>query len=711
MFFILALFFFSSALYVSAQKMADEFRADATKNNPAAQHNLAVCYYNGYGVNVDKSEAVKWYKKAADQNFAPAQANLGACYYYGIAIQQDFKKAAKLFLYAAEQGNDIGQYNLGRCYEYGQGVAQNYSEAARWYRLAAEQNHADAQAKLGYCYERGAGIGLSKSDAFRWYDRAAAQYNPDGIYRLANCYLNGFGTSINKAAAMELYHSAAQRGQADAQLFLGKCYSEGRNVARNKALSVRYYRMAADASNCEAQYLLGLCYYYEDGIEESKSQAVWYFNKAAEQGHAKAQCLLAACLYHGKGISQDKNLARKWFEKALSKRTDLTEEQISFAEARISARDIAPSVFSPKREQLQATITSQKEPETTTKSWPTPRHFYTFEEYQPSTNPTEPSSTRAEQFIAPADTAIDYNPAMMDSFISDPLDDAEDNHFGEYTGEDSTSTYTVEESNAPVAISETNYYGADLTPFPPAAREWIVNVAFPKSKMEEKFMKEPFLKVYWSKDDNSILAEASYIVAPGYDGAGKRKTWGDKAHYSGGDLSRYGKHAKYHTLRYKWNYYQKVEEMLRTDSAFIEIINLAKQICRETEYDWGNYSAYKGAPVKATPNLKHAVCAGYASEVMNKALELKCVKSVQEWTSPGHAWNVLKLVDGRTLYIDITWFDNEHINEKTGEIVQTDDYDWANITFDKELFNYSGISYGAQEFCHTKGKFSSEKTK
>jgi hypothetical protein len=103
--------------------------------------------------------------------------------------------------------------------------------------------------------------------------------------------------------------------------------------------------------------------------------------------------------------------------------------------------------------------------------------------------------------------------------------------------------------------------------------------------------------------------------------------------------------------------------------------------------------------------MKYAVCAGYSNEVTAKALSLKCVKSVEEWTGPNHAWNVINLVDGRTLYFDLTWFDNEHINEKTGQIYQTDDYDWENITFNEDLFRHSDVEYGTSIFHHNQGKF------
>jgi len=257
---------------------------------------------------------------------------------------------------------------------------------------------------------------------------------------------------------------------------------------------------------------------------------------------------------------------------------------------------------------------------------------------------------------------------------------------------------------------EVMYYGANLGFFPQKARDWIINRAFTQEKMEQPGMLNPTLNVWWSDDNNTIFAEASYTVAPGYVGAGTVKTWGQGARYYGSSVifDMYGEYAYYQTLRFKYEYSLYVENLLKQDSIFAEIIEFAKNLCAEIEYDWANFSGYNGAPVKQTPGMRYAVCSGYADEVMEKALELKSVQSVQRWTSPGHAWNVLKLVDGRTLYFDLTWFDNEHINFETGEIYQTEDYSWFNITFLNHLFRFSNIGFGTKVFHHDIGKFHSE---
>ena len=64
----------------------------------------------------------------------------------------DYTNAVKYYKQAAEQGVADAQCNLGVCYEKGEGVAKNYTEAVKWYRKSAEQGVAKAQYNLGLCY-------------------------------------------------------------------------------------------------------------------------------------------------------------------------------------------------------------------------------------------------------------------------------------------------------------------------------------------------------------------------------------------------------------------------------------------------------------------------------------------------------------------------------------------------------------------------------
>ena len=94
----------------------------------------------------DDTEAVKWYRLAAEQGYAMAQNNLGFMYANGDGVPQDYVEAAKWFRKAAEQGNASAQNNLGAMYDNGTGVPEDDVQAYAWFNIAAAQGDELAKA-------------------------------------------------------------------------------------------------------------------------------------------------------------------------------------------------------------------------------------------------------------------------------------------------------------------------------------------------------------------------------------------------------------------------------------------------------------------------------------------------------------------------------------------------------------------------------------
>jgi TPR repeat protein len=73
-------------------------------------NNLGFLYQNGYGVPKDYSEAVRWYRTAAEKGEAKAQANLGLMYQDGAGVPLDLVQAYKWFTLSADQGDVLGKH-------------------------------------------------------------------------------------------------------------------------------------------------------------------------------------------------------------------------------------------------------------------------------------------------------------------------------------------------------------------------------------------------------------------------------------------------------------------------------------------------------------------------------------------------------------------------------------------------------------------------
>ena len=83
----------------------DEIQLSAEKGDALAQLQLGISYYVGdNGLEVNHSEAIRWFELAAAQGNAHAQFNLGCCHSLGVGVPQpNVERAIQLFQLAAEQ--------------------------------------------------------------------------------------------------------------------------------------------------------------------------------------------------------------------------------------------------------------------------------------------------------------------------------------------------------------------------------------------------------------------------------------------------------------------------------------------------------------------------------------------------------------------------------------------------------------------------------
>jgi len=138
----------------------------------SAQVKLAGCYAEGRGVRVNRREAAKWYRAAADRGNVTAQCHLGRCYEKGWGVKKSELEAVEWYRKATAQGDAYGQFLLGVSYECGVGVERDYEQAVELYRKSAEQETVYGQCFLGSCYEEGLGVEKNEKMAKMWYAEA-----------------------------------------------------------------------------------------------------------------------------------------------------------------------------------------------------------------------------------------------------------------------------------------------------------------------------------------------------------------------------------------------------------------------------------------------------------------------------------------------------------------------------------------------------------
>ena len=147
-------------------------------------------------------------------------------------VPQDYSEAITWYRQAAEQGHVNAQYNLGVMYAEGRGVPQDDAEADAWYRLAAQQGHVAAKDELA---------------AAHLADLRASAEGGKALEQTILGLMYAFGSLKDSDAAgteaVAWLHKAAEQGRADAQIGLAEMYALGRGVPQDDAEAVAWYRL------------------------------------------------------------------------------------------------------------------------------------------------------------------------------------------------------------------------------------------------------------------------------------------------------------------------------------------------------------------------------------------------------------------------------------------------------------------------------------
>lgn len=120
----------------------------AEAGNAGAQFCVGRMYANGFGVDMNDEQALKWYGLAAEQGHGEAAFSLGVMHANGWGVPMDDKAAFELYLRAAESGFAQAQATVATLYIHARGVDENLAEAYRWYVTAEKLGYASYTAEL-----------------------------------------------------------------------------------------------------------------------------------------------------------------------------------------------------------------------------------------------------------------------------------------------------------------------------------------------------------------------------------------------------------------------------------------------------------------------------------------------------------------------------------------------------------------------------------
>jgi uncharacterized protein len=284
-----------------------ELRAKAEAGDPIAQFQLGRAYETGKGIRQDNSQAVLWYRKAADQRNAAAENSLGSMYRLGQGVGKDKEEAVRWYQKSAKLGSPEAMFNLGTSYYNGDGVPEDPVLAYAWFLLSQQAgnpaaddavrrsdaeigrvSHADALLRIGDMYEKGVDLPQSYEKATDWY-RKGADKSPEVAMKLAEILLNGRGgvkPDYDEARALCSKHA---QSYTPAEYCLGLVYQRGLGVAPDAKAAAKWYESAAAHGHTNAALTAAQMYLNGEGIPADRSEAFCLLFLAYQQGALEAK--------------------------------------------------------------------------------------------------------------------------------------------------------------------------------------------------------------------------------------------------------------------------------------------------------------------------------------------------------------------------------------------------------------------------------------
>jgi len=242
---------FSSNLPDGAVEYRKTFvRADT--GNSESQFELGLMYSNGEGVVADETEALKWYRLAADNDHSGAMNNLAVILSNRGKSASILKEVTNLYRKAAKIGDEVAMYNFANRYFNGTGVKKNIKFGLKHMRNSAELGYVTAQFSLGRMYHTGEHGDANFGMAMHWYAAAANQDHSDAHFNLGEMHRDGQGTTISPKKAIEYFIEAAQ-SDADNSDYLAELYEEGKVIQADPVKAQKWREHAEKLRGLEDQ--------------------------------------------------------------------------------------------------------------------------------------------------------------------------------------------------------------------------------------------------------------------------------------------------------------------------------------------------------------------------------------------------------------------------------------------------------------------------
>ena len=165
---------------------------------PSEIYHQGEIFEKGDGIPVDKPEAARYYKKAAQKGHTDAMFKYGWMLLYGIGVQIDKQKAYFYIKEAADQGNIEAMYNYGWLVSHGDVIPADEALSILNFKMAADKGHIDAMNNYAFRLLKGIGVDIDKENALKYFKNAADKGQVRAMLNYGCCIMEKEQTLIKK---------------------------------------------------------------------------------------------------------------------------------------------------------------------------------------------------------------------------------------------------------------------------------------------------------------------------------------------------------------------------------------------------------------------------------------------------------------------------------------------------------------------------------
>ena len=148
---------------------------------------------------------------------------IGLFYYNGWGVQKNESEALKWFERAANHGNECGMYNSGFLYREGRGTELDYYKALYWFQKASESGHTEAPNQIGLMYYREEGVPQDYEVAYFYFEKGTVAGDNTAKYNMAYFLMRGLGVKQDIPRALGIFEELVTVGHEGADERVAEC--------------------------------------------------------------------------------------------------------------------------------------------------------------------------------------------------------------------------------------------------------------------------------------------------------------------------------------------------------------------------------------------------------------------------------------------------------------------------------------------------------